>query len=225
MNWLLLVVIALIAGNIVWGYSKGFLRVAYSLVEWLLIFLVISKGTPYVLDFLNENTNIPQQLTMHCEKQLQESVGDWLDPNVEDNISTENSELPYAEIKLPVVLVDNLLENTGAYTKLAEGVAQLAVEGLAYLLAIVLTLLVFYLIGKVLKIVDKIPVIHGLNRLLGVGAGFVKGMMLVWLLFGLIAFCVGTAWGQFLLPYIYEAEILTWLYENNYLLTILFSFL
>ena len=59
MNWLLLVVIALIAGNIVWGYSKGFLRVAYSLVEWLLIFLVISRGTPYVLDFLNENTNIP----------------------------------------------------------------------------------------------------------------------------------------------------------------------
>ncbi|MGN0426855.1 MAG: CvpA family protein [Agathobacter sp.] len=225
MNWLLLVVIALIAGNIVWGYSKGFLRVAYSLVEWLLIFLVISRGTPYVLDFLNENTNIPQQLTAHCERQLQESVGDWLDPNVEDNITTENSELPYAEIKLPVVLVDNLLENTGAYTRLAEGVAQLAVEGLAYLLAIVLTLLVFYLIGKVLKIVDKIPVIHGLNRLLGVGAGFVKGMMLVWLLFGLIAFCVGTAWGQFLLSYIYEAEILTWLYENNYLLTILFSFL
>lgn len=225
MNWLLLVVIALIAGNIVWGYSKGFLRVAYSLVEWLLIFLVISRGTPYVLDFLNENTNIPQQLTAHCEEQLQESVGDWLDPNVEDNITTENSELPYTEIKLPVVLVDNLLENTGAYTRLAEGVAQLAVEGLAYLLAIVLTLLVFYLIGKVLKIVDKIPVIHGLNRLLGVGAGFVKGMMLVWLLFGLIAFCVGTAWGQFLLSYIYEAEILTWLYENNYLLTILFSFL
>ena len=58
MNWLLLVVIALIAGNIVWGYSKGFLRVAYSLVEWLLIFLVISRGTPYVVDFLEENKKI-----------------------------------------------------------------------------------------------------------------------------------------------------------------------
>ena len=225
MNWVLLVVILLIAGNIVWGYSKGFLRVAYSLVEWILIFVVISRGTPYVLNFLNENTNIPQQLTAHCEKQLQESVGEWIDPNVENNVVTGNGEGAYDGIRLPVVLIDALLEKTGTYTKLAEGVAELAVEGLAYLLAILLTLLVFWLIGKVLKIVDKIPVVHGLNRLLGVGAGFVKGIMLVWMLFGLIAFCVGTAWGEFLLSYIYEAEILIWLYENNFLLTILFSLL
>ena len=72
MNWVLLVVILLIAGNIVWGYSKGFLRVAYSLVEWILIFVVISRGTPYVLNFLNENTNIPQQLTVksNCRNPL-----------------------------------------------------------------------------------------------------------------------------------------------------------
>ncbi len=225
MNWVLLVVILLVAGNIVWGYSKGFLRVAYSLVEWILIFVVISRGTPYVMNFLNENTSIPKQLTIHCEKQLQESFAEWMEPNAGENAALEGSDLSSVGIKLPGALIDTLMEKTGAYTKLADGVAQLAVEGLAYLLAIVLTLLFFYLIGKVLKIVDKIPIIHGMNRLIGAGAGFVKGMILVWLLFGLVAFCVGTAWGKFMLSYIYEAEILTWLYENNMLLSILFSLL
>lgn len=37
MNWLLILVVLLVAGNIVWGFFRGFLRVVYSMAAWILI--------------------------------------------------------------------------------------------------------------------------------------------------------------------------------------------
>lgn len=225
MNWLLILVILLIAGNIVWGYSKGFLRVAFNLVEWLLIFLVISRGTPYIMGYLEENTSIPAQITQHCKEQLQESVSQMIDPNVDIALQPQGDTLTNLGIHLPTVLVEQVLEKTGAYDRLAEEIAQLAVQGISYLLTILLAIIAFVLIGKILNLVDRIPIISGMNRLLGTVAGLTKGCVIVWLLFGLVAFGVGTAWGKFVLVYIYEAPILSWLYENNFLLTLLLTFL
>ena len=33
MNWLLILVVLLVAGNIVWGFFRGFLRVVYSMAK------------------------------------------------------------------------------------------------------------------------------------------------------------------------------------------------
>ena len=35
MNWLLILVVLLVAGNIVWGFFRGFLRVVYSMAAWI----------------------------------------------------------------------------------------------------------------------------------------------------------------------------------------------
>ena len=37
MNWLLILVVLLVAGNIVWGFFRGFLRVVYSMAAWILL--------------------------------------------------------------------------------------------------------------------------------------------------------------------------------------------
>ena len=35
MNWLLIIVVLLVAGNMVWGFEKGFIRVLYSVAGWI----------------------------------------------------------------------------------------------------------------------------------------------------------------------------------------------
>jgi hypothetical protein len=126
-------------------------------------------------------------------------------------------------VRLPTALFGALLEKTGAYTKLAEEVAELAVRGISYLLTLIVALLLFYWLRKALCLIDKIPILNGANRLIGAAAGLIKGILLTWIAFAFVAAFAATVWGRFLISYIYEAQILTWLYENNVILTVILS--
>ena len=58
MNWLLILVVLLVAGNIVWGFFRGFLRVVYSMAAWILILVFVTFATPYVADWMTEHTGL-----------------------------------------------------------------------------------------------------------------------------------------------------------------------
>ena len=60
MNWLLIIVILIIAWNIAIGYNRGFLRIIYSLLAWVLVVGISTAATPYVKEALQQNTDILQ---------------------------------------------------------------------------------------------------------------------------------------------------------------------
>ncbi len=236
MNWLLILVILIIAGNIFFGYRRGFLQIGYTLVEWILILVFIYWASPYVTDFLKEHTGIPERIEAHCMEQLQESVAGALGTGEDNGAGTDGTgaavddidqskNLEQLGVKLPAVLLNSLLEETGTYGKFAEKVTDLAVQGISYLLTLIAAVLIFRWLRFALKLIDKIPVLNGINRFLGIFAGLIKGLLQTWIGFALIAAFAGTVWGNFLISYIYEAPVLTWLYDNNIILAIIMAFL
>ena len=88
----------------------------------------------------------------------------------------------------------------------------------------VLLLIILAVIHKVLnlvffsaKVLAKLPVIHSCDKLLGVLAGAVETVVLIWVVFTLlINFDTGSI-GQQILSYVGESRFLTFLYEHNYL--------
>ena len=100
MNWLLIIVILVLAGNIVWGFSKGFLRVVYSMLAWIAILIFVTWATPHVADMLAKTTNIDNRIEAGLNDKLHELVeGDTeeelLDQGIKPNtirlsIGTEN---------------------------------------------------------------------------------------------------------------------------------------
>ena len=56
MNWLLVVVLAVLALCIMNGYHKGFLRMVYSLVSWIVVLVFVTWATPYINSYIKENT-------------------------------------------------------------------------------------------------------------------------------------------------------------------------
>ena len=74
MSWLLIVVAAVFAGFMIWGYKKGFLRVAYSLVAWLICILLVSWASPHVSNWVVENTEVDQKLEIRIEDMLRDKV-------------------------------------------------------------------------------------------------------------------------------------------------------
>ncbi len=67
------------------------------------------------------------------------------------------------------------------------------------------------------KVVSKLPVVHGLDRLAGGIVGVLETVLIIWVFFSLLmSFGLGVP-GQQLILYIKESRILSFLYEHNYL--------
>ena len=58
--------------------------------------------------------------------------------------------------------------------------------GGSYFVALLLAGLIVSMIGKSLRIINRIPVLKGVNRILGIFAGAFQGLIIVWLLFLLL---------------------------------------
>lgn len=106
-------------------------------------------------------------------------------------------------------------------------------QGEYVLTRIVLILLIFGIVTwafkwllKVLHVLTKLPIIHGLNKLLGLGIGLIEGFLLVWLLLYIIQIRQGVLFGFDIEALVDQNEFLQFLYLNNlveYLMNTLFG--
>lgn len=241
MNWLLIIVILVLAGNIVWGFSKGFLRVIYSMLAWIAILVFVTWATPYVANVLTEKTNIDNRIETNLDEKLHELViGDTNGQKEDREPDTQNpgqGKKNYRDLqmKLPDAvtnklfdtnkIADQILEGSGAYDVVAGRATDLVMRVISFVLVLLITVISFHLLSVVLKVVEKLPLIGGINRLLGLFAGLVKGILIIWLAFAIIAMAGTTDIGIALISYIYESPLLIWAYENNFVLTLLMTFL
>lgn len=93
---------------------------------------------------------------------------------------------------------------------------------ISFLLLVILVLL-WRVIGVVLlpaKALAKLPVIHGLDKLLGILFGIAEVFILFWLVAALLQAYEFGSTGAFLREQIQSNSYLNWAYENNYLITL-----
>ena len=241
MNWLLIIVILVLAGNIVWGFSRGFLRVIYSMLAWIAILVFVTWATPYVANVLTEKTNIDNRIESNLDEKLHELVIGDTNGQKEDrepdaqNPGQGKKNYRDLQMKLPDAvtnklfdtnkIADQILEGSGVYDVVAGRATDLAMRVISFVLVLLIAVISFHLLSVVLKVVEKLPLIGGINRLLGLFAGLVKGILIIWLAFAIIAMAGTTDIGIALISYIYESPLLIWVYENNFVLTLLMTFL
>ncbi len=234
MNWVLILVIVVLAGYTIAGYSKGFLKIVYSLISWLLILVFVTWATPHINDYLRNNTDIYEKVFEACEEQIQNKTEEQLESGDTSSLTslTENEMLAEILESLPVEALeqimnstaeaaDQYLEEQGIYTNLASGIADLIMEGISFVLALILGGIASAIIVKVLGFVSKLPIIGFADSVLGLAAGAVNGLIVVWVAFCLVSLWSATELGSKVIAYIYEQDFLIWLYENNLILSIL----
>ena len=86
---------------------------------------------------------------------------------------------------------------------------------LAFLGIFIAAVIVLYFLFKALKIFSRLPIVHSADKLLGFFAGFVLGLVLVWIFFWIVSLFAATGFGSTMLTLIYGSDVLTWLYQNN----------
>ena len=67
------------------------------------------------------------------------------------------------------------------------------------------------------KMIAKLPIVHGLDKLLGIVVGILETVLIIWTIYAINIFRDLGTWGQVIVDYTRDSRILTYLYENNYL--------
>lgn len=239
MNGLTIAVLAVIIFCAHSGYKVGFLRSVYSLVSWVLVMAFVTWATPYMASYLEENTTLKQKIEKSCyqyieeaaEKKLQEETEDKAENKLENRTEAKTAGIPVPDKILKNITenmseeTDSLLENMGVYQKIAETAAQFIIEGISFFLVLIIAGIAGVYLSSVLNIVSRLPVIHGINKTLGLISGGFKGIILVWIAFYVIAICATSEIGGDLISYIKESPLLLYLYENNLIMEAVTRFL
>lgn len=227
LNYILIAVLIVIAIGIIQGYRKGFLRLAVSAAGLILVVLIVTKISPYVSNFMITNTSIYDSvrqkiITIYEEKALDE----------DNNKSQEEQSQVIKSYEFPDVISDALISNNNQdiYTSLAVTLfkeyiagylARIMIKAGCFCGLFILLWIVQICIFSAIKVLEKIPVLKFLNRLLGMGLGVMTSLLFVWVFFVASLLLFGNSLGNYVLIQINRSEILTYLFNNNLLLRLI----
>ena len=226
MNWLFWVVVIFIAGHVIDGLRRGFIRKAVSAVSLLITLVLVTYLTPQITNFIQEKTALHENLQQKCSEI-------FLNNEYNENVKTDQV-LMIENMDLPENIKEMLLENnnTESYDVLAVSgfhdyvgayLAKLIINAMAYLLSFVIVWTAIKTILMALDVVTKLPVLHGINKLLGGGLGLVYGVVLVWIAFLLVTILCNGELGRQFFALISANPFLLFLYNQNVIMKIVFG--
>lgn len=204
------------------GYRKGFLRIAMEMAAYILTILLGIWLTPVVGNVIRDHTSVEQAL----QKRFSESVAESIDQTAEGAFGEVEEYLK--SVPLPESWKKSLMEhnNDENYERLGVDTLEEYVGGYmtnivlnvaAFLIAMLVISMVLHLLMGLLDIIGRIPVIHGINKVAGLGVGLLKGLVIVWVCCLVLSVFSGTQWGTGILGMVEENEFLRFLYNHNLL--------
>ena len=230
MNWVLILVVAILAGYAIAGYAKGFLKIVFSLISWILVLAVIYWASPQIEIYLKENTPVYEKIVEHCEKSVREKTMQQLEQEKDGKPidRTDNEYIQKLLEKLPeealekffdgaTTAVDQYMQEQGVYTALAIRTADIVMKCICFIISLIIGSIISAIVQQMLGFIGNLPLIGFTNRICGLLAGALNGLILVWVLFAVVSLFGSTEFGEMITSYINESEFLVWLYEKNIL--------
>ena len=101
-------------------------------------------------------------------------------------------------------------------------IARLVVIGLSLILCKV----GFQLAIRILRLISRLPLVHGTDKILGLLTGAIEGLLLIWIFLYLVNINQGFLFGQEWIGMVEGSPLLIFLYQNNlieHLVTTVFS--
>lgn len=88
-------------------------------------------------------------------------------------------------------------------------------EGVGYLIAFFVSIVVISLVGRIIKIVDEIPIANALNKLGGAAFGAVTGIFLVWSILAMLGAFQDYEWCRKTVESARENNVVMWFQNCN----------
>lgn len=224
-TWLGITVLIFLVFACYTGYRRGLIREIVSLLCVFLSMAVVWFINPYVNQFIRENTSIYENVQESCRQFVEEKQ------DISGTESGESQENTIENMNLPGLLTSGLTQNNTAEVYqylavdtfsdyIAQYLARMAVNGIAFLLSFILATLLIRSITWMLNLVARLPVIKGANKIAGAVFAVAKYVLILWIVFLVLTVLCNTGIGETCLKAVKQDTILSWLYDQDVLIRI-----
>lgn len=246
MNWVLIGVVLVLLGSAYMGWKKGVVKIMLSLVALIATLLITMVLTGPVGNIVKDNTKAYDSLYTKVaeavgKKEDVTSAVDELDQyngqtdideaqlQSEVNRVIDKFEFPDAlKGHLKSVDIEGFIDNgvTGVQdaivTYLATQITNIIYNAIVFVCVFIIVYVVLAIIIKLVDFVSMLPVIKQINKGVGLIIGLIKGLLYVWLFFIIMSLICNTEFAATVFAYINDNKILTFLYDNNLIMKLLF---
>lgn len=219
MNAFTIVVLLVLAAFALNGWRRGFVRVCTHMFFFLGSSVLVYFMTPYISDALKEYTPVYALIEEGCRDMIGEGAAGQEDSKLGQKQFLEGLGLP--EILEKQLIGGNNKDRRGELGStdftdyLAGYLAGLILNILTFVVPLVIVHLILRMTICTLNNLSKLPVLHSVNKTLGMVCGLAQGLLAVWLAFLVITAFSSTETGRKLMAMIHESPVLEFLYNMN----------
>lgn len=185
MNWTDIVVIVILVFSTLVAHKVGFIRTCVNFFSTIISLILAYTLYPNVSTFLRDKGLL---------NTISNSIKSTL--NIKDAVSqmTLNAQTDFINnLELPKFLKSALIENNNSEVYNLFNVSQvedyivsyisnMCINVISMIVTFLLVLIIIKVVAEVLDLVSKLPVLNFANKTLGAALGFVKGMIIIWIL-------------------------------------------
>ena len=206
MQYILIIgVVAFLALMMLYGYSRGFLKIVFSLIASIVTILFASLLTIPVSGVI-ENSKVGELVKESIAELVEEA--DVVDVSTIDNLD------------LPDVILDPVKDGAekavGTIEEyVVEEVSRIVIKTATFLILTIIIYVAVCIVYGVLNVFTKLPIIHGANKWAGIAAGALQGLVYLWIASLVLSAFADKSWAQEAFRQINDNSFLSFLYNNN----------
>lgn len=204
-----IVIILFILAGAFFGFRKGIIGIAVSLISVVLAIILGFVLQAPIADMLYKDTGL----------------GTIVEETVKNNINIGNN-----EEKSENTIYDNILnsiigekQEELTIEQAAKVVTMFILRGLSFVLIVIIVFIICYILQLVLNLVFNIPVLSSINKIAGIAAGVIKSLLSIYILLAVVYFLAPIPFMDTVIDYINNTAVAKVLYSNNFLVAILSS--
>lgn len=198
-DWLLILVIAILVTLTYCSYRRGFVKSALSMTMFIITIILVNFINPFVTEFIMEQTPIYENIKNSCmEIYTPENHREIASVGTDEEIINS---YPIAESLKEKIIKDNnpqnyqLFDVTAIQEYVAAYIAKTIISSASYIISFIIVWIALKMLMTTLDILTRLPVLKEINQTVGAVLGFAEGLIIVWLLFVVAEIFSTTAFG------------------------------
>lgn len=229
MNWLDLVVLAIIIGFAIVGLKNGFVYSLFRVFSYFLSIIIAIKCYPLVSKILMKTalyTNIKASILKNLLKQQLDS------PAANGEVKKAAADTVINQLNLPSFLKGTLINKMPNPTKLVDvhsildtasgELAKIVIDIIALILLYILVRVVLIFARVLLKSIAKLPVFKQMDQVGGFALGAVEGLLTVYVLCALIMLFRAMPQLKGIFVAIDHSSIAAYFFQHNFIMDFMF---
>ena len=212
-NWTFLITLLILIICTVVGAFRGLIKTVYSLIIVVAVTVLTTIFAPKLTTYLKNNTTWDDALQSKTESFLRDR-----------GILSDGRQIDLDELPVPDSIKNKISGGVADYSGktaeiyndfVVETVSGIIFSAIVYIVMFVLLLALAGVIGILLNVIEKLPVLKQINKLAGGAAGLVKGLLIVWIAAILVMILSNTPIGIKIAADIDGNVFLKFLYDKN----------